>query len=222
MLTEGGQNLSGGQRQRLAVARALLTEAPILVLDEPTSAQDALHENHLTETLMRLKGKRTIVLVSHKINTVRDCDLICVLDGGRIAEMGTHDELVMRAHLGDAPAVEHADEIAIADRVDLVAYQHDRTLAFEPHERLGEMILVQRVLRTRRLIEDEDRRLGQKRARDREALALSAGEILPALGEHRIVAAWQPGDEAVDAGQARGAANIGRRRFRAAGGDVLD
>ncbi|HEY6198926.1 MAG TPA: ABC transporter ATP-binding protein [Candidatus Binatia bacterium] len=94
MLTEGGQNLSGGQRQRLAVARALLTEAPILVLDEPTSAQDALHENHLTETLMRLKGKRTIVLVSHKINTVRDCDLICVLDGGRIAEMGTHDELV--------------------------------------------------------------------------------------------------------------------------------
>jgi ABC-type multidrug transport system fused ATPase/permease subunit len=94
VLAEGGQNLSGGQRQRIAVARALLTEAPILVLDEPTSAQDALHENHLTETLLRLKGKRTIVLVSHNIHTIKDCDLICVLDGGRIVEMGTHDELV--------------------------------------------------------------------------------------------------------------------------------
>ncbi|HTM10851.1 MAG TPA: ABC transporter ATP-binding protein [Verrucomicrobiae bacterium] len=94
VLSEGGQNLSGGQRQRIAVARALLTEAPILVLDEPTSALDALHENHLTETLLRLKGKRTIVLVSHKINTIKDCDRICVLDGGRIVETGTHDELV--------------------------------------------------------------------------------------------------------------------------------
>jgi subfamily B ATP-binding cassette protein MsbA len=94
VLTEGGQNLSGGQRQRIAVARALLTEAPILVLDEPTSAQDALHENHLTETLLRLKGRRTVVLVSHKINTIKDCDLICVLDGGRIVETGTHDDLV--------------------------------------------------------------------------------------------------------------------------------
>ena len=94
VLTEGGQNLSGGQRQRIAVARALLTEAPILVLDEPTSAQDALHENHLTETLLRLKGRRTIVLVSHKINTIKDCDLICLLDGGRIVETGTHDALV--------------------------------------------------------------------------------------------------------------------------------
>jgi ABC-type multidrug transport system fused ATPase/permease subunit len=94
VLAEGGQNLSGGQRQRIAVARALLTEAPILVLDEPTSAQDALHENHLTETLLRLKGRRTVVLVSHKINTIKDCDLICVLDGGRIVETGTHDELV--------------------------------------------------------------------------------------------------------------------------------
>ena len=91
---ENGQNLSGGQRQRIAIARALLTAAPILVLDEPTSFQDGFHEELLTETLRALKGKRTIIVVSHRIKTVKDCDLICVLDGGVIREMGKHGDLV--------------------------------------------------------------------------------------------------------------------------------
>jgi subfamily B ATP-binding cassette protein MsbA len=91
---EAGQNLSGGQRQRIAVARALLTAAPILVLDEPTSFQDGFHEELLTHTLRALKGKRTLILVSHRINTVKDCDLICVLEGGTIREMGKHEELL--------------------------------------------------------------------------------------------------------------------------------
>jgi ABC-type multidrug transport system fused ATPase/permease subunit len=98
-LGEGGYNLSGGQRQRLAVARALLTQAPILVLDEPTSAQDSLHEEILCDTLRLLKGKRTLILVSHRISTIRDCDLICVLDGGEIKEAGTHEELMHRKGL---------------------------------------------------------------------------------------------------------------------------
>ena len=93
-LIDAGQNLSGGQRQRIALARSLLTGAPILVLDEPTSALDSHHEQVIQESLRSLKGRRTIVLVSHRIVTVMDCDLIYVLDGGRIVEQGTHSELI--------------------------------------------------------------------------------------------------------------------------------
>jgi ATP-binding cassette, subfamily B, bacterial len=85
-LAEGGQNLSGGQRQRIAIARALLSDAPILILDEPTSALDAAHERHLIETLRALKRLRTIVLVTHRLESVEACDRVYVLGGGRIVE----------------------------------------------------------------------------------------------------------------------------------------
>ncbi len=94
LLSEGGANLSGGQRQRLAIARALLTKAPFIVLDEPTSAQDPCHEQQIVQTLRRVKGMRTIVVVSHRLSTVMDCDQIFVIDAGRIAEQGTHAELL--------------------------------------------------------------------------------------------------------------------------------
>jgi subfamily B ATP-binding cassette protein MsbA len=94
IVDEGGQNLSGGQRQRISIARALLTEAPFVVLDEPTSALDPHHEAVITQTLLDLKGQRTIVLVSHRLSTVLDCDQIFVMDGGRVVERGTHDELL--------------------------------------------------------------------------------------------------------------------------------
>jgi ATP-binding cassette, subfamily B, bacterial len=94
MLTESGQNLSGGQRQRLAIARALLTEAPILVLDEPTSGLDRRQEQWFVRTLRRLKGRRTIILVTHNLATVEDCDHIYFLHEGRIAEQGTHEDLL--------------------------------------------------------------------------------------------------------------------------------
>lgn len=94
VLNEGGNNLSGGQRQRLSIARALATEAPILVLDEPTSALDPTNEQMITQTLAALKRKRTMILVSHRLSTVADCDRIYVMDAGRIIESGTHEELV--------------------------------------------------------------------------------------------------------------------------------
>jgi ABC-type multidrug transport system fused ATPase/permease subunit len=94
LVGERGSNLSGGQRQRLGIARALLSEAPILVLDEPTSALDPRHEALIVRTLRNLRGKRTVILVSHRLSTVSDCDQIFVMDGGRIVERGTHGEML--------------------------------------------------------------------------------------------------------------------------------
>ncbi len=94
IISEGGTNLSGGQRQRIAIARALLTNAPIVVLDEPTSALDPEHERLITDTLLRLRGERTVVVVSHRLSTVLDADRLFVMDAGRIVEQGTHDELL--------------------------------------------------------------------------------------------------------------------------------
>jgi len=93
-ISEGGGNLSGGQRQRLAIARALLGKAPILVLDEPTSALDPQQERLVTETLHSLRGKRTIILVTHRLGTVAECDQIFVLEKGRVVESGTHEKLM--------------------------------------------------------------------------------------------------------------------------------
>jgi subfamily B ATP-binding cassette protein MsbA len=95
-INEQGSNLSGGQRQRIAIARALLTEAPILLFDEPTSALDPNNERAITQTLNHLKGKRTIILVSHRLSTVVECDQIFMMQHGEIIERGTHDELVAR------------------------------------------------------------------------------------------------------------------------------
>ncbi len=94
LINESGANLSGGQKQRISIARALLTLAPIVVLDEPTSALDPAHEQMITETLRTLKRTRTIILVSHRLSTVADCDEIYVLDDGQIVERGTHQDLV--------------------------------------------------------------------------------------------------------------------------------
>jgi subfamily B ATP-binding cassette protein MsbA len=94
VVSESGANLSGGQRQRIGIARALLTEAPIMVFDEPTSALDAHHEAMITQTLRDLRRQRTIVVVSHRLSTVMDCDQIFVMDEGRIVERGTHHELI--------------------------------------------------------------------------------------------------------------------------------
>ncbi|HZA92086.1 MAG TPA: ABC transporter ATP-binding protein, partial [Gemmatimonadales bacterium] len=78
------------------MARALLTRAPFLILDEPTSALDPHHEHLLLETLRSLKGGRTIVLVTHRLESVTACDQVFVMEAGRIVEQGTHHELLNR------------------------------------------------------------------------------------------------------------------------------
>jgi subfamily B ATP-binding cassette protein MsbA len=99
LIAEGGQNLSGGQRQRLAIARAIVTKAPILILDEPTNALDLKHEQWVIETLQRLRRSRTIILVTHRLETAVDCDRIFVMQEGEIVEDGTHTELLARQGL---------------------------------------------------------------------------------------------------------------------------
>jgi ABC-type multidrug transport system fused ATPase/permease subunit len=93
-LGERGRRLSGGQRQRIAIARALLADAPVLVLDEPSTGLDAEARAALVEPLRRLMRDRTTIVVSHDLLTVRDADEIVVLDAGRVAERGSHEELV--------------------------------------------------------------------------------------------------------------------------------
>ena len=94
LVGEGGGALSGGQRQRLAIARALVGSPRVLVLDEPTSALDGRSEHLIRRTLSELRGHVTVVVISHRLATVEDCDLLLVLENGRRADFGPRDEVV--------------------------------------------------------------------------------------------------------------------------------
>jgi ATP-binding cassette subfamily B protein/subfamily B ATP-binding cassette protein MsbA len=96
ILGERGGTLSGGERQRLAIARALLRDAPVLLLDEPTSALDLQTEGLLLGALRALMAGRTTLLIAHRLSTLRNADKIVVLDAGRVVETGTHDDLLAR------------------------------------------------------------------------------------------------------------------------------
>ena len=91
-----GQRLSGGQRQRLALARAILKDAPILLLDEATSALDTESERLVQDALARFTRGRTTLVIAHRLSTIQNADLICVMDDGAIVEVGTHAELMAR------------------------------------------------------------------------------------------------------------------------------
>lgn len=96
---EAGGLLSGGERQRVAFARAMLKDAPILLLDEPTSSLDSETEAQVQQALEVLLEGRTVLMIAHRLSTVKNADLICVLDRGRIVEIGRHDELVTHGGL---------------------------------------------------------------------------------------------------------------------------
>src|SRR5690606_8854416 len=91
---EGGARLSGGERQRVSIARALLKDAPIVLLDEVTSALDPANDAAVHRGIERLMAGRTVVLVAHRLHTVRTADQVVFLDEGRIVEAGTHAELL--------------------------------------------------------------------------------------------------------------------------------
>lgn len=91
---EAGNILSGGEKQRIAIARAIFKNAPILLLDEPTSSLDSEAEAQVQDALEKLMRGRTVLMIAHRLSTVKEADLICVLDNGYIAELGAHDELM--------------------------------------------------------------------------------------------------------------------------------
>ncbi len=94
MVGERGSTLSGGQRQRIGIARVMVRNSPILLLDEPTAALDSESEKVVIEALERLMKGRTVITIAHRLSTIRDADKIIVISGGVVAESGNHDELM--------------------------------------------------------------------------------------------------------------------------------
>ena len=94
MLTSNGSNLSQGQRQLLSIARAVLADPKILILDEATSSIDTRTEMHIQKAMISLMKGKTSFIIAHRLSTIRDADEILVIDGGRIVERGNHQELL--------------------------------------------------------------------------------------------------------------------------------
>ncbi len=94
VLAQGGQALSQGERQLLTIARAVLVNAPIMILDEATSSVDTMTERKIRDAFLKITSGRTSFIIAHRLSTIRDSDMIVLIEGGQIAEMGTHDELM--------------------------------------------------------------------------------------------------------------------------------
>ena len=94
MIGEGGATLSGGEKQRISIARCILKDAPIVILDEATASVDVDNESYIQEAISELVKNKTLLVIAHRLNTIRDADSIIVIKEGNIAEQGTHNELI--------------------------------------------------------------------------------------------------------------------------------
>ena len=96
IIGEGGANLSGGEKQRISIARAIMKDAPIVILDEATANVDPESEQELTNAIEALTKEKTIIMIAHRLKTVRHADNILVIDGGKIVQSGTHEQLMQQ------------------------------------------------------------------------------------------------------------------------------
>lgn len=96
VIGEGGGTLSGGEKQRVSIARALLKNAPIVILDEATASIDPENEHLIQRAIFELTKGRTVIVIAHRLATIENADQILVIDGGKIAEKGTHNELIQQ------------------------------------------------------------------------------------------------------------------------------
>ena len=96
VIGEGGANLSGGERQRISIARAIMKDSPIIILDEATANVDPENERDLMTAISELTREKTVIMIAHRLKTVRNADQIVVIDKGRIAEQGKHEELIAK------------------------------------------------------------------------------------------------------------------------------
>ena len=97
MIGEGGASLSGGEKQRISIARAMLKNAPIIILDEATANVDPENEDRLQKAIEELTRNKTILMIAHRLKTVRSADQILVLADGKIVQQGTHEELIRQS-----------------------------------------------------------------------------------------------------------------------------
>lgn len=96
VIGEGGSTLSGGEKQRISIARAILKDAPIVILDEATSSVDPENQHILLTAINELTKGKTLIIIAHRLSTIRNADQIVVLDGGRIVQQGTHKTLIQQ------------------------------------------------------------------------------------------------------------------------------
>ena len=112
VIGERGHTLSGGEQQRIGIARAIIRNAPILILDEPTASLDGESEKLVNEALQKLMAGRTVITITHRVHSIQSADKIIVMKEGRIVEEGTHQELMSKGQLYAHLFLTHSTEVS--------------------------------------------------------------------------------------------------------------